>query len=337
MNKFVVLAIAIVALTLSASSCEGTKKNQSSKDTAEARVLPPSPFSADSAFKHIEHQVAFGPRVPNTEAHRATSAYFVQQLKALEIPVIEQRATLTAFDGTQLEATNVIATYRPEAEERILLFAHWDTRPWADRERSEVLRMQPIPGADDGASGPGVMLEIARLLSEVGLQNIGVDLIFFDAEDYGQPDWVSSPNPDHTETWALGTQYWTKNPHVKDYQPKLGILLDMVGAKDAHFLREYYSQESAGEKVTYIWNTASELGHDKFFINKMGGAITDDHYFVIKNLRIPCIDIINYKDDFAPYWHTHNDHLDNISRDTLKAVGETIWQVLLDFDQGVIK
>lgn len=327
----------IIALTLSAASCKEKKDNQTNQATAETRTLQPSPFSPDSAYKHIERQIAFGPRIPNTEGHRATSQYFVQELKTLGIPVIEQRATLTAFDGTKLEATNVIATYRPEATERIMLFAHWDTRPWADRESNEELRLRPIPGADDGASGPGIMLEIARLLSEVGLQNIGVDLMFFDAEDYGQPDWIGDYTTDRTETWALGTQYWTQNTHVEDYQPKFGILLDMVGAKEARFLREYFSQEAAGNRITDIWRTATELGHDRYFINKMGGAITDDHYFVIRNLRIPCINIINYDGDFPPYWHTHNDNMDNISKETLKAVGETVWQVLVDLDQGYIQ
>lgn len=338
MIKYLIPTVTAVALILCAGSCDDKKKDdQNAKIATEARVLPPSPFSADSAYKHIERQVAFGPRVPNTEAHRGTSAYFVSQIQALGIPVIEQKATLTAYDGTKLEATNVIATYRPEAKERVMLFAHWDTRPWADKESDEELRLRPIPGADDGASGPGVMLEIARLLSEKGLQNIGVDLMFFDAEDYGQPDWIGDYTTDRTETWALGTQYWTQNTHVEDYQAKFGILLDMVGAKDARFLREYFSQEAAGNRVTDIWRTAAELGHDSHFINKMGGAITDDHYFVIRNLRIPSVDIINYDGDFADYWHTHNDNMDNISKETLKAVGETIWQVLLDFDQGHIQ
>lgn len=338
MNKYLILSITTLAMILSSASCGNKKKNnQTTKVVVEARELPPSPFSADSAFKHIERQVGFGSRVPNTAGHRATSAYFISELKALDIPVIEQRATLTAFDGTKLEAVNIIATYRPEAEERIMLFAHWDTRPWADMESSEVLRQSPIPGADDGASGPGIMLEIARLLSEKGLQNIGVDLIFFDAEDYGQPDWIGDPNTDRTDTWALGSQYWSQNPHTEGYSPKLGILLDMVGAKDAKFLREYFSQDVAGNRITDIWKTAAELGHDNYFINKMGGAITDDHYFIIKNLRIPCVDIINYENNFADYWHTHNDNLANISKETLKAVGETIWQVLVDFDQGHIE
>lgn len=338
MNKFILLSLAALALTLSAASCdEQEQENQNTQSTTEARTLAPSPFSADSAYQHVAYQVAQGPRVPNTPGHKATSTYFTQVLAGWGIPVTEQKATITAYDGTALEIVNIIASYRPEAKERVMLFAHWDTRPWADRESDEALRLRPIPGADDGASGPGVMLELARLLSEVGLQNIGVDLMFFDAEDYGQPDWAGDPGADHTDTWALGTQYWTKNLHTEGYMPKFGILLDMVGAKDARFLREYFSQESAGNRVTDIWRTAVELGHERFFVNKMGGAITDDHYFVIRNLRIPCVDIINYDGDFAPYWHTHNDNMDNISKETLQAVGETLWQVLQDVDQGHIQ
>lgn len=339
MNKYIFPAVAALSLILSAASCDDKKQSsdQSTQLQAETRTLAPSPFSADSAYMHIEKQLSFGPRVPNTEGHRATAEYLVSQLERVGLRVIQQRATLKAYDATELDAVNIIASYKPEAEKRIMLFAHWDTRPYADKESNATLRNTPIPGADDGASGTGVLLEMARILSEKGLDNIGVDIMLFDAEDYGLPHWETDYDTSSEETWALGTQHWTQHPHVEGYAPMFGILLDMVGAKDATFHREFFSQESAGNRVTDIWRTAAELGHQKYFINKMGGAITDDHYFVIRNLRIPCVDIINYKDDFPSYWHTHNDNLDNISKETLSAVGETIWQLLLDIDQGHIK
>ncbi len=339
MKRYLIHIMALSLLLLSATSCEKKAHNNSQNDESMStlRSISSSPFSADSAYLHIKQQVDFGPRVPNSEAHKATSNYIKSQLTTYGIPVFTQEAMLKAYDGTMLEATNIIGTYKPEAKKRIMLFAHWDTRPFADHDPSPLLQKQPILGADDGASGPGVMLEVARLLSEVGLDNIGVDLMFFDAEDYGLPSWVTDYTTSSEETWALGTQYWTKNLHTADYKPLFGILLDMVGAEGAIFQREYFSQEAAGNYVTKIWLTAKELGHDNYFINKMGGAITDDHYFVIRNLRIPCVDIINYDNNFASHWHTHNDNLDVISKETLQAVGETVWQVLCDFDQGDIE
>lgn len=323
-------------ILVSAASCN-EKKGDKKQEDQSATVT--SPFSADNAYRHIEKQLAFGPRVPNTEAHKATAQYFVAELESLDIPVIKQEMELEAYDGTKLEAINIIATYNPHAERRMMLFAHWDTRPIADYDPNPSLKNDPIPGADDGASGPSVILEIARLLKEEGLQNVGIDLILFDAEDYGLPVWENSSDTNSEDTWALGTQYWTHNLHVANYNPQFGILLDMVGAKDAIFMREYFSQQSAGKYVTQIWIAAEKLGHSGYFINKMGGAVTDDHYFVIQNLRIPCVDIINYDPKrpkgFGDYWHTHADNLDNISKETLRAVGETVWQVILDFDQAL--
>ncbi|MDO5017446.1 MAG: M28 family peptidase [Porphyromonas sp.] len=338
MDKYPSIIIIIAALLLSAASCDNRKKSTSTEtegETATQRVLDPSPFSAHNAYRHIEAQVGSGPRVPNTEGHAQTADYIARHLEASGLQVIRQEALLTAYDGTPLKAVNLIGSYRPEATRRVMIFAHWDTRPFADHDPDPRRRKEPIPGADDGASGPGVMLELARLLSEKGLENIGVDFMFFDAEDYGVPDWEKRHNTNTEETWALGTQYWTKHPHKQGYTADFGILLDMVGAKDAVFKREYFSQESAGPIVTKIWQTAKELGHGNYFVNKTGGAITDDHYFVINNLRIPCVDIINYDNDFGSYWHTHSDSLENISKETLQAVGETVWQVLMDYDRTI--
>lgn len=325
--------MAVVGLVLSASSCDKSgKKSGQSEQTKVTRELPPSPFVAEKAYAHIAQQLAFGPRVPNTEAHRATANYIVGELEQLGLEVKRQEMSLTAYDGTKLECVNIIGSYQPERERRIMLFAHWDTRPFADNDPNPKMREVPILGADDGASGPGVMLELARLLASEGLENYGVDLMFFDAEDYGLPAWETQYQVNSEYTWALGTQYWTKNLHKEGYKAEFGILLDMVGAKNAVFKRESLSQESAGQLVTKIWKVAEELGHGTYFQNKMGGAITDDHCFVIRNLRIPCVDIINYDEDFGDYWHTHNDNLDIISKETLQAVGETVWQVLMDYD-----
>lgn len=336
MNRIITLAMISLGLLLSASSCDGKGNQNTNTSNKEENVqqheLPPSPFSAENAYKHIEKQVSFGPRVPNSEGHKATAAYLIGELEGLGMEVTRQEMVLTAYDGTKLNALNIIASYKPESEKRVMLFAHWDTRPFADHDTNVMRQKSPILGADDGASGPGVMLELARLFSQEGLNNYGVDLIFFDAEDYGLPAWENGYEINSEETWALGTQYWTKNLHKEGYRPKFGILLDMVGAKGATFKREYFSQEAAGQLVSKIWQTAEKLGHSDYFVNKMGGAITDDHYFVIRDLRIPCVDIINYDTNFGDHWHTHNDNMDIISKETLQAVGETVWQVLVDYD-----
>ena len=175
------------------------------------------------------------------------------------------------------------------------------------------------------------MLEIARLLSK-NEPKIGVDIIFLDAEDYGQPQ--NSTYPQQEDTWALGTQYWAKNPHKPGYYAKYGILLDMVGAKGANFLHEGYSMKYAPDVVRKVWATAQRLGYASFFIDKESSTVTDDHYYVNTISGIPTIDIIHYDNTsgtgFFPYWHTHNDNMDNISKETLKAVGQTLLTVVFE-------
>jgi Zn-dependent M28 family amino/carboxypeptidase len=285
-------------------------------------------FDADSAWVFVENQVKFGPRVPNSEAHVACGNYLTSELKRFGAQVYEQEATLTAYNGTQLKAKNIIGSYNPENSKRVLLFAHWDSRPYADHDKDPANHKKPIDGADDGASGVGVLLEMARQFS-IKSPAIGIDIIFFDAEDYGTPEFVKEYKEN---TWCLGAQFWAKNPHVKGYKADFGILLDMVGAKNASFFKEATSMRYAPQIVEEVWSTARDLGYGKFFINAEGGAITDDHQYVILGRNIPCIDII-YTDPesdngFGPHWHTQNDTMDNIDRETLKAVGQTVLQVV---------
>jgi Zn-dependent M28 family amino/carboxypeptidase len=288
-------------------------------------------FNQDSAYAFVERQVQFGPRVPNTEAHKACARYLVAELERFGAKIYVQEAVLTAYNGDRLQASNIIGVFNPEQTKRVLLFAHWDSRPYSDQDPDVNNHYKPIDGADDGASGVGVLLEIAR---QIGLQGIGigVDIIFFDAEDYGTPDFL---NASRLDTWALGTQFWAKNPHVPNYKAEYGILLDMVGGKTATFHKEGYSVEYAAPIVERVWNTARNLGYGKFFINASGGAITDDHYYVIKGRGIPCINIINYDPEtshnFVSYWHTQQDTMDNIDRETLKAVGQTVLEVIYNY------
>ena len=288
-------------------------------------------FNADSAYHHINKQVNFGPRVPNTKEHKLCAHYLANELKRYGAHVIEQQAEATAFDGTKLHITNIIGEYNPDAEGRILLFAHWDTRPFADHDPNLSLYNTPIDGANDGASGVGVLLEIARLIG-INDHNLGVDIIFFDAEDYGQPN--NSSFHQQEDTWCLGSQYWAKNPHKANYHAQYGILLDMVGAKDATFYQEGFSMEMAPQLVNQMWMQGLTNGYSNYFRLERSGKITDDHLYVGAIRKIPCVNIIQQSKDkngdlsFGKYWHTHDDTMDNISRKTLFVVGHTVLETI---------
>jgi len=287
-------------------------------------------FNADSAYTYIARQVAFGPRVPNTQAHLDCADFLATELKRHGAQVFVQKATLTAYNGENLNAQNIIGSFDPDKTRRVLLFAHWDTRPFADEDANPANYRKPIDGADDGGSGVGVLLEIAR---QIGNQRpeMGVDIIFFDAEDYGTPKFEDGYNPD---SWCLGSQFWSKNPHIPNYKAEYGILLDMVGAKDATFFKEYTSVRYASQYVEKVWETARKLGYGKYFINKAGGGIIDDHVPVNEVRRIPSLNIIHYSIDnnagFGAHWHTMNDTMDIISKETLKAVGQTVLTVIFN-------
>jgi len=318
-SKISLLLVALLFL-----SCKQETKSSSQNDYS---VVVPV-FSADSAYNYVKRQVDFGPRVPNSSAHKACSEYLVSVMKNFGAVVVEQKVQLTAFNGDKLNANNIISSFNVEKSQRILLFAHWDSRPWSDHDPDPKNFNVPVIGANDGASGVGVLMEIAR---QIGMQlpDIGVDIIFFDAEDYGAPDKYQIDPPD---SWCLGSQYWSKNPHVKNYTANFGILLDMVGAKDAKFYREQISDYFARSIVDKIWNTATNLGFDKFFINRSGGTITDDHYYVNKIIGIPSVDIIQYDPQsevgFGDYWHTTKDDMNNIDKETLFAVGTTVLHII---------
>lgn len=323
---YLILACTVFLYT----SCNLKGNTGNGQPEAEVEALPIVPvFDADSAYKYIEDQVSFGPRVPNSKAHLACSEYIAGKLESFGAKVTVQKAEVSAFDGTKLKIRNIIGEFHPEKSSRILLFAHWDSRPFADYDPDPAKRDTPIDGANDGASGVGVLLEIARHLAE-SPTNPGIDIILFDAEDYGQPDHKSlSYQPD---SWCLGSQYWGKNPHKNNYYARFGILLDMVGAKNALFYREQYSEQTASRWVDRIWNVARDLGYGGTFVFGKGGMITDDHVYVNRLRGFPCVNIIQYdpasRTGFGEYWHTHNDTMDNIDRTTLKAVGQTVMEVI---------
>lgn len=312
----------ILFLALSLLSCNNVKKPAESTPINKVVAIPA--FSADSAYKYVKAQVDFGPRMPNTKQHDECANYLEQQLKQFGAQVTVQRADLTAFDGKVLKSENIIGSYNPEAQNRILLFAHWDTRPWADNDPNPKNHNTPILGANDGASGVGVLLEIARNLGKEK-PNIGVDIIFFDMEDYGTVEGGE-------DSWCLGTQYWAMNLPTSSNKPKFGILLDMVGAPNATFYKEQFSQLYAPDIVEKVWSQAAALGLGQTFVDEQGGAITDDHIYVNKLAGIPSIDIIQFDKNtstgFAAYWHTVDDTMANVDKTTLQAVGVTLLNVI---------
>jgi len=308
------------------SSC-GLRK-QANDNSVTMQPVGPA-FSADSAYLFCQQQCDFGPRTMNSKAHDDCEQWIIQKFQSYGMTVIPQKTVLQGYDGMPLRSTNIIASYKPELTSRILLCAHWDSRPWADNDPDEANWHKPVMAANDGASGVAVMLEIARLLPDS--LAIGVDFICFDAEDYGYPQWETGMDPG--DTWALGAQYWSANPHKDGYTARYGILLDMVGGEGAQFYQEGMSKYYAGDIVDKVWRAASVVGYGSFFPMREGGKITDDHIPVNTVAKIPCIDIIPYYPDciqsnFGPTWHTVNDDMAHINKATLQAVGQTVIQVL---------
>ena len=318
-----VLLVAVVA-------CSSNKRSAGDADEKRPAVQVQVPaFQADSAYSYIEAQAAFGPRVPNTAAHRACGDYLAAQLERFGAKVYNQYADLMAYDNTLLKARNIIGAYLPESRKRVMLCAHWDSRPYADYDPDPKKHHTPILGVNDGASGVGVLLEVARQLQRQA-PSIGIDIIFFDAEDYGTPTFHKGPYKE--DTWCLGSQYWGRMPHVDNYNARFGILLDMVGGRGATFYQELFTKRTAGKEMKKIWEAAHRLGYGAFFPKKEGTEVTDDHVYVFNLRQIPCVDIINYnpKGDtgFGDFWHTTSDTMEQIDKATLQAVGQTLLQVI---------
>lgn len=325
------IAILVIVLLWLNSCSMSNSKRQDMAFLAESESVAPGDvetyaplvnFDRDSAFHYVARQVEFGPRVPNTEAHRLAGSWLASELARHGAKVTEQTMKLKAFDGTILDSKNILGQFNPDAKERVLLLAHWDSRPWADQDPDAAKRNTPIDGANDGASGVGILLEIARQLN-LNPVDKGIDILFVDAEDWGEDG--------DDESWAMGTRYFVQNLPVKGYSPDYAILLDMVGGKDARFPREYFSERAASVVNEKIWNIAHRLGYEDIFPNKLGSAIMDDHVELIK-AGIPAIDIVEYhtasEGGFNPRWHTTSDNLDGISKKTLGAVGETLMYFL---------
>lgn len=324
----VAVAVAVVAVAVKGRT-SGSDMAEAADEIEKAEPVGPA-FSADSAYAFVKAQCDFGPRAMNTEAHDRCGSWIVNKFRQYGCVVTSLRADLKGYDGTVLKSQNIWARIHPERTERILLCAHWDSRPWADNDPDSANWHKPILAANDAASGVAVMLEIARLLQRDTTLRVGVDFVCFDAEDWGTPQWAESEGGD--DSWALGAQYFAANlPY--GFHVRYGILLDMVGGQGARFYQEGVSKQYAGDVVKKVWRAARKAGYGGYFPRQDGGMITDDHVPLNEVAQIPTVDIIAYYPDcqqssFGPTWHTVSDNMEHIDPAVLKAVGQTVVQVL---------
>jgi len=379
----VIIWSCLFLLTLFSCADDSQERSKNAKPISSIVFTPVEKpvFVADSAYQYIVEQLAFGPRVPGSKSHANAAVYLEKQFKKWNWQTNLQLGSAVTFNGKEIAIKNIVARFDTTKKSRVLLMAHWDTRPFADRD--EIRKTEAIDGANDGASGVGVLLEIARIISSSDLKpNIGIDIVLFDAEDYGQPSGMMSGQTG--DTWCLGSQYWAKHLAVDYVRPKYGILLDMVGAKDAIFPKEGVSMQYNPQLVNKIWYFANKLGYGKYFIdyvrpkygilldmvgakdaifskegvsmqynpqlvnkiwyfaNKLGygkyfiqqeasGGITDDHLYVNKIAKIPSIDIIHYdpyQGDFGAFHHRHSDDINVIDKTTLEVVGNVVLETI---------
>lgn len=314
LTKWLLFLCALVLI----NACKNDKASSTPTKSETSNLVIPS-FKADSAYQFIVDQVEMGPRVPGTDAHKAFIDWSANKLRGYGAEVILQDFETDTPYQKSVKGTNIIAQFNPVYKKRLVLAAHFDSRYHADQDDNEVEKKKPVDGADDGASGVGVLMEIARILSSNEIK-MGIDIVFFDVEDQGDSNGA-------VDSWGIGAQYWSKNLFKPGYRPKFGILLDMVGAKNAQFAKETYSMRYAETYVNKIWSLARGMSYTDLFINETSGAI-DDHYFVNTIAGIPMLDIINKAPGdggkFGAHWHTQDDNIDIISKRTILVVGRVV-------------
>lgn len=298
------------------------------KNAATAESKERITFDADSAMAYLKMQTDFGPRVPGSRAHALCADFLSASLKRFGATVTDTVvSTINPETGNAVPVRNIFAQFNPDAANRVLVLAHYDTRPHADMEIDVSKHSQPIDGANDGASGVAVGLELARHARALAPSR-GLDILFVDMEDSG-----SYGNDD---SWCLGSARWAAfdMPYTAGNMPRYAVLLDMVGGKDAVFMREYFSQNYAPAVNDLVWKAAADAGHSDRFVNRTGGAINDDHLSLLR-AGIPTVDIIEMRVEegsggFNPTWHTLNDNFENIDPATIKAVGEVMTRLIYE-------
>ena len=330
--------IIIAATVLLLAGCTGkTGTNEPSNKQEQKKTVVVPQFNADSAYHYVARQTQFGPRVPATEAHAQCAEWLTAKLGEYADTVVVQDFRTRLFNGNGVDGKNLIGVFNPEAKKRIVLCAHWDSRPFADHDADEANTHTPLDGANDGASGVGVLIECARQFSSTPLrEGLGIDIVFFDLEDYGPHQEVAEQYyDDRVNFWALGSQHWSRMPHVYGYKAYYGILLDMVGGSKPNFQKEYYSQGFASWVSNKVWRKAYDLGYRPEFSNELGTMISDDHLPMNQIAGIPTIDIIDLQPEssngcFPEVWHTINDNLEHIDKATLGMVGDVLLHVIYE-------
>lgn len=264
---------------------------------------------------YVRAQLAFGPRVPGTAAHRAMGDWLIAELSRRADTVVVQEWVHTTADGQRLPMRNILARFAPGAGNRVLYVAHWDSRPRSEKASTAMGRLEPVPGANDGASGVAILLGVADAL-RARPATVGVDLLFVDGEDWGDFDTLTDV--------LIGSRHFARNLPDPGYAPLFGVVWDLVGDADPRFLYESHSVRAAPEVVQRVWSTARRLGHQAIFIPREYGEITDDHLPLIEaGLRV--IDVIDL--DY-PWHHTPEDTEDKVSQRTLQIVGDVALAVL---------
>ena len=319
--------IIIVLLFTGFLSCKQDNKEKAEVPVKIRTKATVPAVNSDSAYFFIEKQLSFGVRVPGTDGHIKTKDWIISKMKYYGASVEVQEFKSNFLNKKDIPSYNIIAKINPDIQQRIALFAHWDTRLIAEKDADQSKKDKPIPGAVDGASGVAGLLEIARLVKDHPI-DLGIDFVFFDAEDQG--DDTSNL------TWCQGSQFWSKSVVNQKTKPEFGILLDLIGAKNATYSKEEYSAKMAGSVQKKVWELAAVMGKGNLFINAPIGAITDDHYYVNTIADIPCIVIIETKPSgyFSDYHHTHNDNITAIDKNNLAAVIQVVMAVAYKTSDG---
>jgi hypothetical protein len=316
----------LLILAFLVTSCKTDDRKVATPEIKKDPVTIPA-FNANNAYNYIEKQLSFGTRIPGTETHKACKDWIVSEMKSLGAEVIEQDFTANIYNGEKWASTNIICHINPDLSNRILLSAHWDSRFIADNDPDSTKQDEPVMGADDAGSGVGILMEIASIIKQNPI-DLGVDIIFWDAEDQGDSGGAS-------ETWCLGSQHWSRNKHDKNYTAKFGINLDMVGAKNPVFGKDEISRQYAGTYLNKFWTLGQRMGYNDIFVEKSVGGLTDDHVFVNLYAKIPMFDVVNHDGKtFQKCWHTHCDDLSVIDKRTVRSVGQVVTAALYKESTG---
>ncbi|MBI5214334.1 MAG: M28 family peptidase [Ignavibacteriae bacterium] len=296
----------------------------------QVQTIPPQPekkqivqvktpeFDKQKAFDYLVAQTSFGPRNVGSAGHQRCLNYLYSELNSYADTVWKQNFTERGYNE-MLSMTNLFASFNPKASKRILFLAHWDTRPWADQDKDPANHNKPIIGANDGASGVAVLLEIGRLLKS-SPPPVGVDILFVDGEDYGKEG--------DSHLYLLGSKYFAKNQPL-NYSPVFGVLLDMIGDKELEIKKERFSLLYAPDIIELVWSTANSLGIS-FFSDAIERNVGSDDHIPLNEVGIKTIDLIDfsYPNLTTNYWHTTEDTPDKCSPESLDAVGRVLLQII---------